>query len=510
MRSASAAILALAVSSMWTSAALAAGGGPPGVTPVKKRAHERLSIGESRGTLDLKFAEGSDVRLRGGHLVSRTSGRIAALDSVLAAFPGVRVNRLFRSAGEEDLTDAGREARARSGRHQADLNLFFRLDLPAGTDIVALTDALNALDVVEVAAPAAKPESPPVTASFVGAQGYRTPAPSGGIDADFAQTLTGGKGENVSIVDVEYSWNRSHEDLSKARAADAAIPNGTACDPFAATLGAGSTDHGTAVLGEIGGDANGFGVTGLAPGAKLRTVNVARRDATGACVANVANSIAAASDASSPGDVLLIEQQLSGPRRTDPKSDVGYVPVEWDQSGAVRAAIQNATARGRIVVEAAGNGYQDLDDAVYNDPTGRNWFSYDSGAIMVGAGNAPGCTRWGPVAARGRLAFSNYGSRLNAQAWGACVTTTGYGFLQGATGSDLAYTDRFSGTSSASPIVASSAALLSSIAESRGTTLTPAQVRSLLSATGQAQPSGDSGRIGPLPDMRAAIGALGP
>ena len=94
----------------------------------------------------------------------------------------------------------------------------------------ALLDALNALDIVEVATPVAKPARPPATPSFVARQGYRNAAASGGIDADFAHSLPGGKGEHATIVDVEYSWNRSHEDLSKA--GDAALANGTACDPF--------------------------------------------------------------------------------------------------------------------------------------------------------------------------------------------------------------------------------------------------------------------------------------
>ena len=88
------------------------------------------------------------------------------------------------------------------------------------------------------------------------------------------------------------------------------------------------------------------------------------------------------------------------------------MPLEWQP--AVRTAIQSATARGRIVVEAAGNGDQDLDDPIYG-----NWFATDSGAILVGAGNAPGC-RYGtdPTVARGRLSFSNYGSSVDAQGWG--------------------------------------------------------------------------------------------
>ena len=75
------------------------------------------------------------------------------------------------------------------------------------------------------------------------------------------------------------------------------------------------------------------------------------------------------------GDVILIEQQMGGPNFRNDGTQYGDVPVEWDQSGAVWNAIKNATGLGRIVVEAAGNGYQDLDSATYNDSTGRNWFA---------------------------------------------------------------------------------------------------------------------------------------
>ena len=175
------------------------------------------------------------------------------------------------------------------GVNQADLNLFFRIHTKPGTDTLALLDALNDLDIVDVAAPAAKPAPAPATASFVSLQGYRSAASAGGIDADYAQTLAGGKGENVAIVDVEYSWNRSHEDLSKLQQTGSALTNGTACDPFASSAGA--TDHGTAVLGELAGDSNAFGVTGLAAGAAIRTVNTGSRNAAGQCDVNVANAI---------------------------------------------------------------------------------------------------------------------------------------------------------------------------------------------------------------------------
>ena len=96
-----------------------------------------------------------------------------------------------------------------------------------------------------------------------------------------------------------------------------------------------------------------------------------------------------------------------------------------------------------IVVAAAGNGRQDLDAEEYDDTFGTR---PDSGAIIVGAGAAPGCT----APPRGRLIFSNFGSRVNLQGWGECVATTGYGdsrpgSLQGTADSDDAYTSTFGG-----------------------------------------------------------------
>jgi serine protease len=476
----------------------AAGAAAPHATPERAT----LSAGDTRRTIDVKFVEGSDVRLRRGRLVSRSAGRIAALDEVFDHVDGLHVSRLFTSASEDRLAAVGRRARERSGRRQADMNLYFRVQTSGATDTIAVLDALNALDIVDLASPVAKPAPPPVTPSFVAGQGYRSGAAAGGIDADFAHSLAGGKGERVTVVDIEYSWNRSHEDLSKAGPAASALRNGTPCDPFAAQQGA--TDHGTSVLGELVGDANGFGVTGLVPGAQLRTVNAASVSPNGSCQANIANAIYVAADNTVAGDVILLEQQSYGPRWPGGDTQFGSVPVEWDPG--VRTAIQYATALGRIVVEAAGNGSQDLDDPFYG-----NRFATDSGAIMVGAGNAPGCrSGTDPTVARGRLSFSNHGSTLDLQGWGNCVTTSGYGGLHGSSGGNDAYTAAFGGTSSASPIVAASAAVLSSVAEARGSTLPPATVRATLRATGQPQAFGNAGTIGPLPNLRAAIGALGP
>src|SRR3546814_10256333 len=103
--------------------------------------------------------------------------------------------------------------------------------------------------------------------------------------------------------------------------------------------------------------------------------------------------------------------------------------------------------RGVIVMSAAGNGAENLDDPLYNTrPAGfpatwRNPFNRnlaDSGSILIGAGAPPPGTHGrnhGPD--RSRLDFSNFGSSIDAQGWGREVTTCGYGDLQGGANEDL-------------------------------------------------------------------------
>ncbi|MBF6210524.1 S8 family serine peptidase [Nocardia puris] len=341
-------------------------------------------------------------------------------------------------------------------------------------------------------------DTPPATPNFEARQGYLDDAPNG-IGARWAWTKPGGRGTGVRVIDIEGAWRFTHEDLTQNQGG---VIGGQTDDP-------GWRDHGTAVAGEISGDVNAYGITGIAPEANIRAVSVFDNGSAAA--------IRTAADALSAGDIILLELHRPGPRRNyrARPDQLGYIAIEWWPDDF--AAIRYAVARGVIVVEAAGNGAEDLDAALYDlRPTGfpqswRNPFrggADDSGAILVGAGAPPPGTHGrdhGP--ARSRLDFSNYGTRVDAQGWGREVTTTGYGDLQGGSDEDYWYTDEFSGTSSASPIVVGAIAAYQGIT---GTRQTPSVIRDRLRATGSPQTAAPgrpaTQRIGALPDIAALVG----
>jgi hypothetical protein len=337
------------------------------------------------------------------------------------------------------------------------------------------------------------------TPDFTTRQGYLDAAP-GGIDARFAWTLPGGRGEGVIIIDCEWGWNTSHEDLQMFKSTVAVNPPG------------GQDNHGTAVLGEFGGKDNGFGVTGICPDA------VVRMAAFGSLP--TARVIQQAADFLRLGDILLLEIHRAGPDASGVKQD-GYIPVEWwpDDLAAIRYAVRC----GVIVVEIGGNGARNLDKSIYDTPqTGfpTSWknplnpANPGSGAVVVGAGAPPPGTHGndhGPD--RSRLDFSNYGSRVDVQGWGREVTSTGYGDLQGGPDSDRWYTDKFDGTSAASPIVVGALACVQGCLRAAGLTLlTPEGARRLLRDTGSPQQDAPgrprTQRIGNRPDLRAILSRL--
>ena len=184
----------------------------------------------------------------------------------------------------------------------------------------------------------------------------------------------------------------------------------------------------------------------------------------------------------------------------------GLVPCDWIL-GWYNAAV-TATGNGIVVIEAAGNGSENLDDPIYSTGNGGHWPflpENDSGAIIVGGGLTPSHL----AEDRTRSASSNYGSAVELHSWSTRVATLGFGTLYSAEGINVFYASSFSGTSSATALVGGAAAQLQSVYKTvRGGPLSPAEVRGALRATGLPQQDGvypASQTIGPRPNVAGAV-----
>lgn len=386
------------------------------------------------------------------------------------------------SISPEKLLDMERQAMQRTGKGSsvAKLNNIVELyiDNPTNERLFALATELEKINKVEYCTLiSAEPVRPPgdimpVTPLFENMQTYVGMA--SGVNMDYAHAM-GLKGEGINIRDIEYGFNKQHEEFNDVNAAIAPgmIVSGEVDPSF--------PEHGTAVFGVIYADRGDYGISGMANEAN----EILLYTEFSQFGYNRIYAISEALENSVAGDVVIYELQMPGP--TGEYCPAEYDNVVWDLTKA-------ASDAGIIIVAAAGNGSENLDDFTYNFYNARG----DSGAIIVGAGSDDEF--------HDRLWFSTYGERVDVQGWGQGVFTTGYGDAMAIGGDFNQNYTNFSGTSSATPIVASCVIVLQSYCHQlTGQYLTGPQMRELLKATGTPQGSFEEGNIGPLPNMEAAI-----
>jgi len=313
----------------------------------------------------------------------------------------------------------------------------------------------------------------PTTTNFEANQGYIESNP--GLNIRYAwNNNTNGLGINIKAV--EYGLNVAHEELDHQ---NASIAPGATINPSATTA---YTEHGSAVGGIVFADKGTYGISGLAYNANEYVLypewtveyGYNRVLATSNAIAN-----------SNAGDIIIFEMQTGG-------QNGEFVLAEYEQ--AIWDLTKAATDAGIIIVAAAGNGNENLDDAFYNSYNARG----DSGAIIIGAGTSN--------VNHNKMSFSTYGSRVNVQGWGENVYASANYGSSIVFGGDFnqSYYPFFSGTSSATAILGGFTAVLQSyyLAQT-GNYMTPLAIRDLMINTGIAQ--GTGGHIGPLPNMEAAI-----
>ena len=472
------------------------------------------------------------IRVKDGTVISESNFDVTSINELLK-HEELLLRPLF-GLSEKRLRAQARLIEIETGQRPPDLSVFERLYGPDHL-LEELAERFMQEEFVEAAyvKPGVRPgiwftdmepnttqspDAPPL--NFEARQGYLNPANDGGIDARFAWTQPGGRGCGISIMDVEGAWCFDHDDLKTNQGglvAGQAILN----DVW--------RNHGTAVIGIFSGDKNKRGITGICHEANVSSASIfeipeIKGWGSAAAINAAANKLKA-------GDILLLEVQRAGPRVDfkEQQNQFGDIPVEWWPCDF--DAIKMATTRGVLVVSAGGNGQQDLGDPFYDSsPVTSGEFPADwqnpfhrglrdSGSIIVGAGGprVPGLTQTPDLC---RTKFSNFDesnevSIFDAQGWGESVTTCGFGNLEEGGGEDenFWYTDNFSGTSSAAPMIAGALGCLQGIRLAQNQPpLTPAQARELLRTTGRPQQdhpnSPASKRIGNRPDLKELIESL--
>jgi serine protease len=353
--------------------------------------------------------------------------------------------------------------------------------------------------------------------AYLGAATQAPPSLFHGLDIDSCRAYPGGTGSGIKLVDIEAGWNYTTTTPPKIN--HVALPStiqhlgGTVDDNN------GWRYHGMNVLGILfmNSQISPQG-PGVAPDGQGYTMGIDfPYPNTGQPVFNIANSILQATMPSNvvpgvtlgPGDVILLEYQVEN-------DGVSDLPVE--SSPEVFSAIRIAVALGITVIEAAGNGNNNLDSI-----TGFNRSTSDSGAILVGACEPTTLAPWSPDPGQG----TNYGSRIDVFAWGQDVATTGSDHDDNTVDQSQAYcpdptqlppVNSFGGTSAASAIVAGAAMIIQSIAKQKlGSPFSPNQLRTLLTTYGTPSGTDDpdptnrnpaNGLIGVMPNLRSLVGSF--
>src|SRR5262249_44571100 len=150
--------------------------------------------------------------------------------------------------------------------------------------------------------------------------------------------VQGGDGDCQAIIDIELGWTLDHDDfkIHKPKCLFG-VHEET------------SRSHGTSVLGILCASQNTSGLVGIAP--NVTSVNcMSYSIGAGPDPSRIPETIVKAVQHLEPGNVILIEIQM------------GFRPCEIDPQCLL--AIELATAAFMTVVEAAGNGSQNLDNFV--------------------------------------------------------------------------------------------------------------------------------------------------
>ncbi|PWN15462.1 hypothetical protein CU072_12360 [Bacillus thuringiensis] len=456
------------------------------VTYKERDSQEERLVVKFKNQIDLPYEDGIEKRIKNGDFDNN-------LKRLFSENTELTLSRLFSSVNPIEIERLSVQSKSVANESANNLLNYYIVQAPNNIEIELLLKKFETSPLVEEAYIQEKQILTPPEIQLPNLsvnpyddprfknQGYLEAAPKG-INASHAWSIKGGDGKDTTFVDMEYGWLLNHEDLVNK---NIKLMSGQNISQHRA--------HGTSVLGIVSSEDNQIGNIGIAPKANVKVISQIRDNG----IYNTADAILSAVHNLQAGDILLLEAQASYDGYGDK-----YLPVEVHPD--IFDAIRVGADKGIIIIEAGANGSNDLDN--FKDRNGKKILNRnspdfkDSGAIMVGAGSS--------TVPHKRLWFSNYGSRLDVYGWGENVDTTSANPSQNTTN---LYTSTFSGTSSASPIIAGAATSIQGIAkEHRGSPYTPAELRNILSNPNTGTKSQDpwNDRIGVLPDLKSILDNL--
>ena len=196
---------------------------------------------------------------------------------------------------------------------------------------------------------AAPEEPPPATPDFSARQIYLDAAP-GGIDARWAWTQSGGRGRDVRIIDVEGNWRFTHEDLTQNQGG---VVGGT---PIAGVDWTQPRHRGARRVQRRRQHAS---ASSASASDAIVSARLARRHRLGGGDQPGGDSRCA--PATSSCSRCTARDRAS----TSHRATISAATSPSNGGPTTSRRSVNATSRGIIVVEAAGNGAENLDDALY-------------------------------------------------------------------------------------------------------------------------------------------------
>lgn len=396
---------------------------------------------------------------------------------------------LITSISMEELKSFEKKALVKDKRKYPSLSSFWKINYEQTTDstVQKITKQIKELSFIDYSYVDLIPFSARVehVSPTVVLEQLYTRESRLGINAEYAWSK-GILGQNVGVVVLEQEWLENHEDLTSfnpplihgKNLADKSGNNGY---------------HGTATMGVLVADHNTKGINGIAPNVdKLQISSYYTGEDSIFNMPNALLATLANGNNGADGDIILVEAAYYATT----------LPIEVKLINQL--AINILTALNRVVIVPAGNGDRNLDlmqslDAPLRrlDVNGVDYF--DTGSIFVGGSDGSN--------SHDKFDYSNYGSRVDCFSWADNVMSTG-ALTQTSISTNI-YSDDFSGTSSASAIIAGAAALVQSFyIQEYGYLLNSYQMRDILKhpSTGTSSHQIPDPQIGVMPDLRKILG----